>query len=57
MGTVISELERMWKEVIVVQLETLMWHLAGKTKKKNEKPQSGWPRFEFILLIVFKSMI
>jgi hypothetical protein len=38
MVTVISELKRMWKEVIVAKLETLFWNFAGEIKENNEKP-------------------
>jgi hypothetical protein len=38
-----NELERIWKEAVVVQIEVLSRHLPGRTEKNHEKLQSGYP--------------
>jgi hypothetical protein len=32
----------MWKEVVMVYLEVLSWHLPGGTVKTHEKPYESW---------------
>jgi hypothetical protein len=36
-----NELERTWKEAVIVRFEILFWHLPGRTEETQEKPQSG----------------
>jgi hypothetical protein len=36
-----DELQRMWKDAVMVYFKALSQHLPGQTKEKNEKPQSG----------------
>jgi hypothetical protein len=36
-----SELQRMWKEVIVARFEVISWHFPGGTEETREKSWSG----------------
>jgi hypothetical protein len=37
-----SDLERLWNESVVFQLEVVFWHLPGGTIGNHKKPWSGW---------------
>jgi hypothetical protein len=41
--TVIDELERIWKETVVVNFKVLYRHLYGRNEQKYETPRSVWP--------------
>jgi hypothetical protein len=32
-----SELERMWKEAVVAQFETILWRLPGETEENHDR--------------------
>jgi hypothetical protein len=36
-----DELERIWKETVIVYFKILSPHLTTETKENHEKPQSG----------------
>jgi hypothetical protein len=35
-----DELERMWREAVIVHFKILLWHLLTRTEENNEKSQS-----------------
>jgi hypothetical protein len=37
----VNELERIWKEAVMVYFKLLSWHLRGGTEENNENPKSG----------------
>jgi hypothetical protein len=37
-----NELERIWKEVVMVEFKVLSQHVPGGTEEDHEKPQDSW---------------
>jgi hypothetical protein len=40
-----NELERIWKEVVMAQLEVLSWNCCRGTEDNHSNPQVSLPRF------------